>query len=299
MIDRHEADAAQATAKLRALRGELRDAKAAERQAKAGVHFSYRRFLEDAGLQNNMHQWVYYSSPDALRTFVELVLELFPGKSWRWYNGPGAAAEADLIIRADADGGGPVPGADGGELREIAPEDDDGGASSEDGSGSDCEGDASPREPHRPGRRFGRGNRARFSPEDAIVLYICVVKAGLTMRRAASLFGVSEFTAGRAFVTALDVLEKFFRTVMHELPTERLHYLIPERVRENLQSSGEDAAMHPVHLLDAFEIFAEAPFGELARAILWSSHKHHYTAKFLLGILSNGAAYFVSKAYGG
>jgi len=48
--------------------------------------------------------------------------------------------------------------------------------------------------------------------EDAIVLYFCVVKA-------VSRCGVSEFTALRAFITALDVLEKFFRTVMQELRT--------------------------------------------------------------------------------
>mmetsp|Transcript_1584 Transcript_1584/g.3939 ORF Transcript_1584/g.3939 Transcript_1584/m.3939 type:complete len:284 (+) Transcript_1584:637-1488(+) len=147
--------------------------------------------------------------------------------------------------------------------------------------------------------RVRTGMYPNLAANIAIVLYLTVTKAGLTRRRAPSLFGVSEQTAGRAFITALDALHMVLKECMPTLATEKLHKLIPERVREALETSGEDADVNPVHLLDAFEAFTEAPFGDLARAILWSAYKHHYTAKFLLGILSNGATYFVSKAYGG
>ena len=37
----------------------------------------------------------------------------------------------------------------------------------------------------------------------------------------------------------------------------------------------------------------------MARAQTWSNYKHHYTVKFLIGIVPQGAISFISKGWGG
>ena len=53
------------------------------------------------------------------------------------------------------------------------------------------------------------------------------------------------------------------------------------------------------HIIDAFECTMQKPSDDEAAAPCFSNYKHNYTAKFLLDILSNGAFYFISDAYGG
>jgi len=268
---------AAASSKAKDMRLDLREMTTRLKQAESKVHFSFNRFINDSQLQTNMHQWVFYHTPEALDSFVKLILELCPESTWNWYTGTDAARVADLIgedrvetddiTRGDAGGG-----EDEAELCEDEAPDSGVDDHSDDDSGQD-------RHIPRPGRKHCRGNRAKVSAADAIVLYLTVTKAGLTMRRAASLFGVSEYTAGRAFITALDVLHFVLQECMSTLATEKLHKLIPERVREALETSGEDADVNPVHLLDAFEAFTEAPFGDLARAILWSAVRCHLSLR--------------------
>ncbi len=52
-------------------------------------------------------------------------------------------------------------------------------------------------------------------------------------------------------------------------------------------------------IVDCFEVFIECPSNLLARAITWSSYKHHNTIKILLGITPQGTVSFVSEAWGG
>jgi hypothetical protein len=49
------------------------------------------------------------------------------------------------------------------------------------------------------------------------------------------------------------------------------------------------------HILDGFEKQFECPKDDEVRAACWSSYKHLYTVKFLLGMLSSGAHYFTSR----
>mmetsp|Transcript_2805 Transcript_2805/g.8056 ORF Transcript_2805/g.8056 Transcript_2805/m.8056 type:complete len:85 (+) Transcript_2805:637-891(+) len=76
--------------------------------------------------------------------------------------------------------------------------------------------------------RVRTGMYPNLAANIAIVLYLTVTKAGLTRRRAPSLFGVSEQTAGRAFITALDALHMVLKECMPTLATEKLHKLIPD-----------------------------------------------------------------------
>lgn len=50
--------------------------------------------------------------------------------------------------------------------------------------------------------------------------------------------------------------------------------------------------------MDCFEIFIERLSILIARAMTWSSYKHHNTAKVLLGITPQGVVSFVSDCWG-
>ena len=51
--------------------------------------------------------------------------------------------------------------------------------------------------------------------------------------------------------------------------------------------------------IDCFEIFLERPTALLARAQTYSAYKHHNTIKYLIGIMAQGTASFISLGWGG
>ena len=52
-------------------------------------------------------------------------------------------------------------------------------------------------------------------------------------------------------------------------------------------------------IIDCFEIFIERPSSLRARALAWSTYKHHNTVKYLIGIAPQGLISFISQGYGG
>ncbi|CAN8010990.1 unnamed protein product [Ixodes pacificus] len=52
-------------------------------------------------------------------------------------------------------------------------------------------------------------------------------------------------------------------------------------------------------ILDCFEVFIDRPSSLHARALTWSSYKHHNTVKYLIGIAPQGKITFISKGWGG
>ena len=54
-----------------------------------------------------------------------------------------------------------------------------------------------------------------------------------------------------------------------------------------------------VAIIDCFEVFIESPASLHARAVCYSSYKHHTTAKVFISCSPLGAINFVSKGYGG
>ena len=54
-----------------------------------------------------------------------------------------------------------------------------------------------------------------------------------------------------------------------------------------------------VVIIDCFEIFLDRPLNPLARALTFSSYKHHNTVKYLIGITPQGTVSFISEGWGG
>lgn len=52
-------------------------------------------------------------------------------------------------------------------------------------------------------------------------------------------------------------------------------------------------------MIDCFEIFIERPGNQKAKAQCYSSYKHAYTIKYLIGITPQGFIAFISKGFGG
>ena len=55
---------------------------------------------------------------------------------------------------------------------------------------------------------------------------------------------------------------------------------------------------HCCIIIDCSELFIETP-SSLDIAAAWSNYKHHYTAKYLIGITPNATVSFLSDCYGG
>ena len=51
--------------------------------------------------------------------------------------------------------------------------------------------------------------------------------------------------------------------------------------------------------IGCFELYVNQPSKLSARALTWSTHKSHDTAKFLIGITIPGTICFISKGWGG
>ena len=52
-------------------------------------------------------------------------------------------------------------------------------------------------------------------------------------------------------------------------------------------------------IIDCFELFIERPSSHRARALTWSTYKHHNTVKCLIGRAPQGSISFISQGYGG
>ena len=51
--------------------------------------------------------------------------------------------------------------------------------------------------------------------------------------------------------------------------------------------------------MDCFEVFIERSSSPIARAMTWSTYKHHNKIKFLIGITPQGVISFISSAWCG
>lgn len=83
----------------------------------------------------------------------------------------------------------------------------------------------------------------------------------------------------------------------------RLKFLIvwPEReiLRKTLPMQFQKNYPNCAVIIDCLEIFIDRPSDLLARAITYSSYKHHNKVKYLIGITPQGTVSFISEGWGG
>jgi hypothetical protein len=104
-------------------------------------------------------------------------------------------------------------------------------------------------------------------------------------------FGVHPSTVSRIFSDVIEMLYVKLSFLIVWPEREVLRKTLPMQFRRNYPNC--------VAIIDCFEIFIDRPTDLLARAIAYSSYKHHNTVKYLIAITPQGSVSFISDGWGG
>ena len=138
-------------------------------------------------------------------------------------------------------------------------------------------------------RKTGRPRKLSGLEEFFIVM--CRLRRGYAELHLAHLFGVSQSTISRLFITYINFMYLKFGQVN----------IWPERtvVDATMPDVFKDKYPNTRVIIDCTEIRCEMPSGLLLNSELFSSYKNHVTFKGLVGIAPSGAITFVSQLYTG
>ncbi len=132
----------------------------------------------------------------------------------------------------------------------------------------------------------------KLTPFQEFMLTIIKLRLNSPYKDLAYRFGISVATVSRIFSKWLTMMDTVLQHLIIWPSRESLWKTMPQSF---IDSFGKDVTV----IIDCFEVFIERPSNLLARAITWSSYKHHNTVKILLGITPQGTVSFVSEAWGG
>jgi hypothetical protein len=105
------------------------------------------------------------------------------------------------------------------------------------------------------------------------------------------IFQCAQPTVSRTFLNTLHVLTRL-QPLIRWPEREEIKKTMPMEFRRYLNGKV-------VVIIDCFEVFIETPSNAEAKAMTWSSYKHHNTVKFLIGITPQGTISFLSQAWCG
>lgn len=141
------------------------------------------------------------------------------------------------------------------------------------------------------GRRLAKRAK-KLDGKNGLFFALLVMRTGMSLRVASTLFGVSESVGGRAFTTWLDFLAGSLRPVVQMPDVKSVLSTAPSNFRKKGLSSV-------AIVVDATEIRVDHVWQSDAERALWSQYKKAYTAKILVCITPGGAICHVSDAYTG
>ena len=142
---------------------------------------------------------------------------------------------------------------------------------------------------HADGTRVVR-RKKKLGGANGVFFALFVLRTGVSLRVASTLFGVSEATGGRAFTAWLDFLANSLRPVVH-LPE------VGDVVRSAPPNFRKKGLSSVALVFDATEYEVDKPWQTDAARALWSKYKDKYTAKLLVCITPSGMIAFVSEAF--
>ena len=122
------------------------------------------------------------------------------------------------------------------------------------------------------------------------IMTLMRVRMGLSVEFLSDLFGVSETYCSQTLITWIKFLASQWKCLIYPPPKEIVRNTLPTAFRSMPRLR---------YIIDGTEVFCESSGDLKMQAYLWSSYKHHQTAKFLIAINPNGHIAFVSKAFGG
>ena len=230
-----------------------RRVKLLERESRSAP-LTYNRFTQnpESVLARNMGPFLFIDTVPALKAHVAKLNAFYPLELLRW---------------VDTNAKDPS----------LPPEE------AEDAENAESEGEGDSQ------RAVKRRNRCPMKrPEDAVVLWLFILRTGSTFEQTGAMFDVSRMTVRRVFYTMTKLHHDMFKEEFFLLHEEALKAIIPDMMKTFREHEGVDTSV--AHIIDGFERRMEKPQDDEAAAACWSTYKHLYTAKFLLGILSSGAA---------
>ena len=131
-----------------------------------------------------------------------------------------------------------------------------------------------------------------LSPFQKFLLTIIRLRLNLSGRDLGYRFGgISDSTVSRTFLHVVDVLYQRLKPLIIWPDRDVLGKTLPMDFCKHCPNC--------VVIIDCFEIFLDRSLNPLARALTFSSYKHHNTVKYLIGITPQGTVSFISEGWGG
>ena len=135
------------------------------------------------------------------------------------------------------------------------------------------------------------GRKRTLKPEDEFFLVMCRLRQGFNEAHLAFLFGISQPTVSRIFVSWINFIYLHFGTINILPKREEVDKSMPEDFKSNYPKTGV--------ILDCTEIKCQMPSSLQLNSSLFSSYKNHTTLKGLIGIAPLGAITFISELCSG
>ena len=139
--------------------------------------------------------------------------------------------------------------------------------------------------------RKKQGRPRKIKPLDEFFLTMCRLRRGFSELHLANLFGVSQATVSRIFISFINYMFLKFAQVNIWPSREIVEQTMPAAFKEKYPSTRI--------IIDCTEIRCEMPRSLLLNSELFSSYKNHVTFKALVGIAPSGAVTFISQLYAG
>lgn len=136
------------------------------------------------------------------------------------------------------------------------------------------------------------GPRSKLPKFNELLLVLMRLRFNFTLQDLAYRFSISLSTASRIFHKWLDVMDIRLKFLIRWPGRHELRQTMPATFKSNF---GNKVAV----IMDCFEVFIDRPSSLIARAMTWSTYKHHNTVKFLIGITPQGVISFISSAWCG
>ncbi|XP_073254897.1 uncharacterized protein [Porites lutea] len=135
------------------------------------------------------------------------------------------------------------------------------------------------------------GRRRTLQPEEEFFLVLCRLRQGFNEKHLAFLFGISQPTVSRIFISWINFMFLRFGNINIWPSREEINKTMLEDFKVKYPNTRV--------ILDCTEIKCQMPSSLLLNSRLFSSYKNHTTLKGLIGIAPSGAITFTSQLYTG
>lgn len=135
------------------------------------------------------------------------------------------------------------------------------------------------------------GRRRSLEPREEFFLVLCRLRRGFAEKHLAHLFGISQSTVSRTFLSWINYMYLKFGQVSIWPNREVIRATMPDSFKEKYSCTRV--------IINCTEIRCQMPSSLLLNSKLFSSYKNHVTLKGLVGIAPSGAITFISQLYSG